>query len=97
MVIHDIFPGLRLPGGDTDVRRIAAVRRVYPRIYAHILLACTNKQLTLLRHLWQDRFPCIEMLDKALTKLIDSGFVPELLDPNSKHAELLLENEYRPH
>jgi hypothetical protein len=95
--IRDIFPNYRGPGGETDIRRIAAVRRTYPQAYAYVLMACNNKQLRLLRPLWSDRFPSAELLDRALRSLIDKGLVPELLDPQSKHAASLLEAEYALH
>lgn len=94
-VIRDIFPAYKGPGADTDIRRVAAIRRVYPRAYGVVLMGCATKQLNLIRPLWQDRFPCLEMLERALKKLIDQGKVPELLDSQSKNAEFLIEQEYR--
>lgn len=94
-VIRDIFPAYRGPGADTDIRRIAAIRRTYPAAYGTVLMGCAKKQLKLLRPLWQDKFPCQELLERALRRLIDSGKVPELLDMQSKNAEFLIEQEYR--
>jgi hypothetical protein len=94
-VIRDIFTAYRGPGADTDIRRVAAIRRTYPSAYAAVLMGCATKQLRLLRPLWEDKFPCLEMLDRALKKLIDAGKVPELLDAQSKNAEFLIETEYR--
>lgn len=91
--LRDVFP-YRGPGSSTDIRRLPTIRRVYPQAYASVLMACTSKQVRLLRMLWQDKFPCLDRLDMALKKLIEAGKVPELLDLQSKNAAFLIEQEY---
>lgn len=91
--IKDVL-GYGGPGHMTDIRRIPAIRRLFPRAYGAILMSCTKKQVKLLVLIWRDRFPCPDRLNSALKKLVNDGKVPELLDLKNKNAQLIIENEY---
>jgi hypothetical protein len=86
--------GYHGPGNNTDIRRIPAIKRLFPRCYGAILMTCTKKQVRLLYLLWQDRFPCTDRLNSVLKELVDQGNMPVLLDRKSKQAEFLIESRY---
>lgn len=91
--IHDVI-GYVGPGENTDIRRINAIRRVYPRAYGAVLLACARKQVRLLSLLWGSEFPDKNRLQKALEKLVDEGSVPILLNHADELAKTMLTHRY---
>jgi hypothetical protein len=85
--LRDVFPELRkIPGSDTNIRRMAHLREEYPGLYAKVLMACTSKQVLFLEHLWNVSFGRSPYMTSVAKFIVNQGRFPDFVDYNSESA-----------